>query len=616
MKRSHFNSGSAYATDQSTSRRDFLRSATTMAMAAGLPTLESLTQIANAQIGPQEVAGDYKALVCVFLFGGQDAANVLIPYTDSGGSGTNEYTLYRNARSYQGTPQNQTTGTGDLSYSQAQLAPTVIGSAASATGAGFTTDVHGRQFALHPSYTELKSLYDSGKLAVLANTGPLAAQINRNQYFVGGAARPALPVRLYSHDDQQTAWMSGQPLANQPTAGVFGNMPARLVDFNGASQISYAVSTGGINTMMLTSNPSALPYQIGAGGRGRKQITAGVERCNPDSAYVAANPTQAYCISGGPIRIGSGYSSNSTYFTAFRDLIGTGETSNNIYADQWRNTMDQSIRTEQAIQAALLASPIGEDIVTPFESVVGTGSTFNPLAAQLRMVAALIRASTRLGAGIAPMRRQVFFVSMGGFDTHGTEFWQNNPTLNTRISKAINAFWSALGNITVQGAASTVSAQERVTLFTMSEFGRTLDSNGKGSDHGWAGHHIVLGGAVNGGKIYGVDHNVTAAEAGTSQWMSADATAGAVPRVGIANFVAANAPGSRTLVNVPGTSQSIAMNHTLRRGEMMPTMASDAYLATLAQWFGVNSGELGAMFPNLGSSHPTFGGSGVGFMKP
>ena len=128
----------------------------------------------------------------------------------------------------------------------------------------------------------------------------------------------------------------------------------------------------------------------------------------------------------------------------------------------------------------------------------------------------MIRASNQLGATAAtPVKRQIFFVSIGGFDTHGTEFWDNNPRLNGRISKAINAFWSAMGNVRIRDAAGTGylpgSAQDRVTLLTMTDFGRTLDSNGAGSDHGWGSHHFVLGGAVQGGKIYGMNHNVSQA---------------------------------------------------------------------------------------------------------
>jgi uncharacterized protein (DUF1501 family) len=287
-----------------------------------------------------------------------------------------------------------------------------------------------------------------------------------------------------------------------------------------------------------------------------------------------------------------------------------------IYNDQWRQTMRQSIDTEVAISTAFLNSPPTEEIVAPFEAMKASGLSLNggTLGAQLRMVAALIRASNQLGANAtSPVKRQIFFVSIGGFDTHGTEFWTNNPNNNKQISKAISAFWTAMGNVKIRDAAGTGflagSAQDRVTLFTMTEFGRTLDSNGDGSDHGWGSHQIVLGGAVKGGKIYGQDHNVTAAQAGTSVWRSTDITAGAIPRVGL--------PPSRynSSLTAPGAKCN-GLNHSLDRGEMLPTTSSDAVVATVAKWFGVPPADItgaSGVFPTLATAHPN--GYDMGFMN-
>jgi uncharacterized protein (DUF1501 family) len=269
--------------------------------------------------------------------------------------------------------------------------------------------------------------------------------------------------------------------------------------------------------------------------------------------------------------------------------------------------MRQSIDTQAVISSAFINSPPTEEIVAPFVPVVGGGSTglpFNYLAAELRMVAAMIRASAQLGAGGTPVKRQIFFVGVGGFDTHGSEFWTNNPNINRQNSQAIDAFWTAMGNVAVLGGAAGETARDHVTLFTMSEFGRTLDSNGLGSDHGWGTHQIVLGGAVKGGMIYGQDHNVPTVPAGSPVYMQVDNTAGAVPRIGLP-------PSPYT-----GTTRiANQLNHALSRGELLPTTSSDAVVATIAKWFGVPVTDLTGptgVFPTLATTHP--GGADMGFM--
>ena len=263
--------------------------------------------------------------------------------------------------------------------------------------------------------------------------------------------------------------------------------------------------------------------------------------------------------------------------------------------------MRQSIDTQAIIATAFLNSPPTEDIVAPFVPVVAN----NNLAAELRMVAAMIRASAQFGAGSTPMKRQIFFVGFGGFDTHGTEFWPSNTSNNAKISKAINAFWTAMGNVSVIGGALGETARDHVTLFTMSEFGRTLDSNSGGTDHGWGTHQIVLGGAVQGGKIYGQNHNVTSVPATTPIYLQLDSTAGAVPRVGLPP-----SPYSGT------TRIANQLNHSLSRGELLPTTSSDAVVATIAKWFGVPVADLTTgpkpVFPTLAAAHP--GGFDMGFM--
>lgn len=601
-------------------RRDFLKASAAVAVGGGLPTLGALSNVAHAAggIDPTQVGTDYKAIVCVFFYGGQDHSNILIPYQDGDAAGTGtaattvEFDRYAAARSNNGATATQASGTGNLSYLRSQLAATALPATtinSVATPGGWTTNTFGRQFALHPNYAELKAIYDTGKLAVIANVGPLIAPMTRAQWYGPSASRPPRPLNLYSHDDQQKSWMSGTANAANPSVGIGGRIAnnAAIVALNAGAQVSTQISIDGSNTFMLTDvnpSPSAIAYQLGTGGVGRLQTLVGPPAstiCNTSNSYITANPTSPYCVSGGPIGLSGGYNGNTTLKNAFLSRVGATSEGSSIYSDQWRVTMRQSIDTQAVIAASFINSPPTEEIVAPFNAVVGSGSTYNYLAAELRMVAAMIRASSQLGAGGAPLKRQIFFVGVGGFDTHGNEFWGSNTSNNAKISKAINAFWTAMGNVAAIGGGT---AQDKVTLFTMSEFGRTLDSNGEGSDHGWGTHQIVLGGAVNGGKIYGQNHNVTSAPAGTASvpaYLEVDLLAGAVPRVGIPP-----SPYSGT------TRIANKLNHALQRGELLPTTSSDAVVATIAKWFGVPPVELTSVLPTVAAAHP--GGYDMGFM--
>ena len=610
-------------------RRAFLKSASALAVGGALPTIQVLNTVAEAagSTGTTQVDSNYKAIVCVFFYGGQDHSNILIPYQDglADGSGTAattvEFDRYAHDRSNFSTTNTagdlatQAPGTGNLAYTRAQLAATALPATTVntvTTPGGWTTNTYGRQFALHPNYAELKAIYSTGKLAVIANVGSLVAPLTRAQWYGPSASRPATPLNLYSHDDQQKSWQSGTANLANPSVGIGGriaNNPV-IATLNSGAQVATQISVDGSNTFMLTAinpSPSAIAYQIGTGGIGRLQTatttpTASPTVCNTSTTFMTANAASPYCVSGGPIGLSGGYNSNATLKNAFLSRMNAVSEGSSIYSDQWRQTMRQSIDTQAVIASSFLSSPPAEEIVAPFVPVVGSGSTYNYLAAQLRMVAAMIRASSQFGPGNTPLKRQIFFVGIGGFDSHGSEFWTANPANNAKISKAIDAFWTAMGNVAAIGGGT---AQDRVTLFTMSDFGRTLDSNGKGSDHGWATHQIVLGGAVNGGKIYGQNHNVTTVPATTPVFMKVDATAGAVPRIGLPPSPYS---GSDRIGPIP-------LNHSLSRGELLPTTSSDAVVATIAKWFGVPTTDLtgaNGVFPTLAAAHPA--GYDMGFM--
>jgi uncharacterized protein (DUF1501 family) len=628
-------------------RREFLKTATAMAAAGGLPTLDMFANMAHAAggVGTESVESDYKAIVCVMLFGGQDSANIIAPYTDAGG-GTSEYNAYLAARGKDAAAQ--TAGAnGNLAHARTALAATALPStnSNSVTGgsatAGYTTNTYGRSWALHPSYSALRTLYGQNKLAVMANVGPLLQPLSRHQWYTRTAATK-LPVNLYSHDDQQKGWMSGLSNEFNPQEGIGGRIAANLQGLNTYQQLSIGISTAGISPFMLTNDANAQPYQVGVGSVGRLNTTVSPALCDTSSAFAAANPSALYCLNGGPIRLSSGPFATPTAFDVIRNRFSANPTMGDVYSEQWVRTMDQSIRTEEVIRTALVNNTLAEETVKPFAAYVpsdapGTAaidivnppatdpfSGFNTLAAQLRMVATLIRTSSQISSG--GIKRQVFFVSLGGHDTHGTEFWRDTPRLAKRIDRALDAFWQALGGIkvTVGGVQQPGNAQDKVTLFTMSDFGRTLDSNGAGSDHGWGTHGLVLGGAVNGGKIYGKDHSVanealipfdTQYPTKKSRWMSVDPSAGALPRYGIPPANTSLSTAEQT--TVVGTRAN-GLNFALSRGELLPNMASDAYVATIARWFGVSTTDLATVFPNLtGASgyDPSFPAAGVGFMQ-
>jgi uncharacterized protein (DUF1501 family) len=528
-------------------RREFLKTAAAFGVTGGAITFDALNNIAVAAApiggpGTTEIGNDYKAIVCVYLYGGQDHANILIPWFDGNAAGngtaatTYEYTAYAYSRSnFDSTDsarkaQTMLSSTGNLSFARTTIprntvppqAPLIPGMVelqlmtlpatttneltgnANPTLGGWTTNTYGRQFALNPCYSELKSLYTDGDLAIMSNVGPLLSKVKRHDWFRD--THGPLPLNLYSHDDQTKGWMSGTSDVANPNIGIGGriaNHPS-IVALNQAggvdAKVSTQVSIDGSNTFMLTEpNPApiAIPYQMGHGYLGRKQGATTnpprtPETCNSDGNFMANNPTSPYCLNGGPVELRSGFAWNSPMLAAVSARYSATAEGVSIYHDQWRQTMRQSINTEQAISAAFLASPTTEMVLEPFTAIENFNGEYNRLAHQLRMVAAMIRASNQLGPNpTTPIKRQIFFVGIGGFDTHGAEFWRDNPRINRMISLSLSAFATALKRIRIRDAnpgsgllPATESAWSRVTTFTMSEFGRTLDSNNDGSDHG------------------------------------------------------------------------------------------------------------------------------------
>jgi uncharacterized protein (DUF1501 family) len=440
------------------SRRAFLQtSATLSTLGTAAPFALNLAAMNAASAQSVE---DYRALVCVFLFGGNDQTNTVIPLDAA------EFSAYTSARS------------------------TIVRTQAEITSLGAVASQGGRSFGLPNELAPLAQLYASGKLAVMANVGPLFVPTSKAQFQ--NASVP-LPPKLFSHNDQQSVWQSTG--AEGTTTG-WGGRIADVILSGNAKQTFTAVSVSG--SAVFLSGASALQYQVGTGG--------------------------PVAISGlsGPL-FGGSASANQ----ALQQLITAARAP--LFENEYNRVTTRSISATTDLSTALTAAPA---ITTVFP-------TGNPLADQLRMVARMIAVRQALG-----MKRQVFFVSQGGYDTHDFQL-RDQPTLHTALAGAMAAFYQA----TVE-----LGVADRVTTFTASDFGRTLTSNGDGSDHGWGSHHFVLGGAVRGGSIYGT-----------------------FPQVRL------------------GTNEDVGS------GRLLPGTSVDQYAATLGKWMGASDTALASISPNLGN---------------
>lgn len=454
-----------------TTRRKFLcRSASALAAST---LITGLNRIGLSATLAQAAATDYRALVCVFMYGGNDGNNSIVPLD------TTEFNNYARTR-------------GVLALTRAQLEPQTI-------------TANNLQYGLHPSLQPVHDLYGSGKLAVLCNTGPLIEPITRAQFQANSKRRPNA---LGSHDEQHAQW---QTTANNPL-GWGGRIADRIYSLNGDAGVTFpmAFSVAGTN-----------PFLKGAATNPMLVKSSGVETLE-----------------------GFDSSSESTSrYSTLQELLAMND--ERAHINHVADTAQRAITNNNKLKQALA----GVTMQTVFPTT--------EIGKQLSMVARLIAAR-----GTTGLKRQIFFTSRGGFDTHSNQHAEQTKNLK-EVADAMRAFYSALAELGVAG---------NVTTFTASDFGRTYKPAGTdpllvGTDHAWGSHHLVMGDAVRGGKFYGT-----------------------FPTLALGGPSDANS-----------------------NGYWIPTTAVDQYGATLAQWLGVAASDLPQVFPNLANFNSST--HNLGFMN-
>lgn len=447
------------------SRRNFIRSCCAAVGSTGLLSAMAQLRLMGAVAG-DSAGDDYKALVCLFLNGGNDANNLVVPYDTSG------YANYAAARTSLALPRDT-------------LLPITP----------LTTD--GRSYGLHGAVGPLQEMFNAGNLAFLANVGTLIVPTTRAQYE---ARSVPLPPQLFSHNDQQVQWQSSVP--DLPFTNGWGGRLADLTNaFNENPSLSMSISLDGQNS-----------FQVGQ-----------------SVSQFAVNRTGVVNLSG------TNNAAGEVRLEALKSVLG--QENEHLFQTAFGDITSSAIDTSALLGEALEGAPV---LMTPFPE--------GRLGEQLSMIAQLISIAPQFG-----LKRQVFFARLGGWDLHDTQI-DAHALLLEEIAVGMKAFYDA----TVE-----LGCQNDVTTFTASDFGRTFNTNGDGSDHGWGGHHMIMGGAVRGGDIYG----------------------------------------TMPVLEIDGPDDT-------GRGRWIPTTSVDEYAATLARWFGVSPTDLPVVLPNIGR----FGQPDLGFM--
>jgi uncharacterized protein (DUF1501 family) len=489
------------------SRRKFLRTASVVSGSVGAAAAPFALNLATLSSAVAQTAGPYKAIVCLFMYGGNDASNMVVR-TDAA-----SFDVYTKMRT-QAPDSIALLAPGTLAnVNAARATPARLGGVVPLVPK-FTAGVPGSTanaaftYGLHPSMPEVASLFAANRLAIVANAGPLIAPMTKAQYQANSVPRPRA---LGSHNDQQSTW---QALGPEGVKVGWGGHLGDIVASGNANAAFTSIAVSG--NAVFSAGDTVFQYQVG--GNGAVQISG---------------------LSGNLF-------GSSTASATLRGIVTAGN--QNLFADEYASIVKRSVNAQASFQTAFAAST-APNPTTYIQPSTGNAQT-NGLAQQLQTVARIIGARSALG-----VTRQVFFVSMGGFDTHSAQN-ASQADLLARLSHAIGYFDTTLASL------GGVDMRSNVTLFTASDFGRTHTSNGDGTDHGWGGHHFISGGAVRGGEIFGT-----------------------FPEFG------------------PQGADSAG-------NQYLPSTSVDQIGATIGKWFGATPTQLNTMFPNL----PNFATPDLGFL--
>lgn len=466
-------------TKQTQSRRRFLRSMLSLAGGTAVPFTLNLAAMSEAAA---QTATDYKALICLYMAGGNDGFNTVLATDDVS---WNEYIRLRSSDD----------ASSSIALPRTGVRPIV------------PISNQGRSFALHPALEAVSYLFANNRAAIVANVGPLTHPITLDQYL----ANQNVPLKLFSHNDQQSLWQSNGPEGS--SLGWGGQLGDMFAKDNSAPTFTCISASG--NAVFL-SGKQVRQFQISTSGM-------------PPISNLDAS------LFGAPA------ASNP-----LRSIITAQTPNGNPFENEYANVVSRAIAAQQTLSSAI--SSITVKAPTNYTNPNTSVAASNPLALQLQTVARIIAGRDNL-----QVKRQVFYVSLGGFDMHDGQR-ANQADLLAKIDHAVKYFDEVLGE---------TNMRNQVTMFTASDFGRTFLSNGDGTDHGWGSHHFVFGGAVNGREIYG---------------------------------------------DFPVTGVGHALD--VGSGALLPTTSVDQYGATLAAWFGVPAGQLATVFPNI----VNFSQHNLGFM--